>query len=131
MQPKRDYEVGRGKPPKHSQFRKGQSGNPCGRPRGAKNFDTLLIKALDEKVELTHQGERQKLSKRQVILIQLINKAAKGDLRAAKLVLDMANEVERRADVPSQPATLSDADREVRQFVRDRRVTDEEGEPNV
>src|SRR4051794_35897587 len=50
MQPKRDYEVGRGKPPKHSQFRKGQSGNPCGRPRGAKNFDTLLIKALDEKV---------------------------------------------------------------------------------
>lgn len=131
MQPKRDYEVGRGKPPKHSQFRKGQSGNPSGRPRGAKNVDTLLIKALNEKVELFHQGERRQFSKREVIVTQLINKAAKGDLPAMKLVFDMANEIERRADTPSQPATLSDADRQMLQFARDRRVADEEGEPNV
>jgi len=43
----RDYEVGYGKPPHHTRFVKGQSGNPRGRPRGAKNMKTLLNKALN------------------------------------------------------------------------------------
>jgi hypothetical protein len=43
----RDYEVGYGKPPRHSRFVKGQSGNPRGRPPGAKNMKTLLTKALN------------------------------------------------------------------------------------
>ena len=45
-----DYEVGYGKPPRHSRFVKGQSGNPRGRPAGAKNFTTLLEEALNEPV---------------------------------------------------------------------------------
>ena len=36
-----EYEVGYGKPPAHSRFRPGQSGNPRGRPRGARNRPTL------------------------------------------------------------------------------------------
>ena len=46
----RDYEVGYGKPPRHTRFVKGQSGNPRGRPPGAKNMKTLLTKALNELV---------------------------------------------------------------------------------
>jgi hypothetical protein len=41
-----DYEVGYGKPPRETRFAKGQSGNPRGRPSGAKNFATLLREAL-------------------------------------------------------------------------------------
>ena len=41
-----DYEVGYGKPPRHSRFVKGRSGNPRGRPPGTKNLKTLLSEAL-------------------------------------------------------------------------------------
>jgi hypothetical protein len=46
----RDYAVGYGRPPPHSRFKKGQSGNPWGRPPGAKNLKTVLNEALNERV---------------------------------------------------------------------------------
>ena len=58
---KRDYEVGRGKPPVHSRFKKGQSGNPRG-PR-SKNLPALLVDALNEKVVATIDGERREITK--------------------------------------------------------------------
>jgi len=52
-EPTGDYEIDRGKPPRHAGFQKGQSGNPEGRPKGSKNLGTLLSQALDEKVMVT------------------------------------------------------------------------------
>ena len=60
---KRDFEVGRGKPPVHTRFKKGQSGNPRG-PR-PKNLPALLVDALNEKVVVTIDGERQEIAKRE------------------------------------------------------------------
>jgi hypothetical protein len=77
---KRDYEVGRGKPPVHTRFKKGQSGNPRG-PR-AKNLPALLIEALDEPVTATIDGERREITKREAVVTQLVNKSAAADLRA-------------------------------------------------
>lgn len=44
------YEVGYGKPPKHTRYRKGASGNPAGRPKGQRNLATILAHALEEQI---------------------------------------------------------------------------------
>jgi hypothetical protein len=82
-----DYEVGYGKPPRHTQFKKGRSGNPKGRPRGTKNSATLLNEALSEPVVITHNGRRKTITKKQAIMMQIVNKAASGDHRAIQLLL--------------------------------------------
>src|ERR1700738_614513 len=58
-----DYEVGYARPPRHSRFVKGNSGNPRGRPRGAEHIKTLLNEALNELVVVTDHGGRRKVSK--------------------------------------------------------------------
>ena len=77
-----DYEVGYGKPPRHTRFKKGQSGNPRGRCAGSKNLSGLLSGALNELVVVAENGGRRKISKRQAIIKQLVNRSAKGDCRA-------------------------------------------------
>jgi Family of unknown function (DUF5681) len=94
----RDYEVGYGKPPHHTRFKSGQSGNPRGRPPGAKNLSTLLTEALNEPVVIAEDGGRRKISKRQAIIKQLVNRSAKRDWRAVKLLLDILQDIEGRTE---------------------------------
>jgi hypothetical protein len=110
---KRDYEVGRGKPPVHSRFKKGQSGNPRG-PR-PKNLAALLVAALDEPMVATIDGERRKITKREAVAKQLVNKSAGADLRATRMLIDTLKDVEKKAGVthPPEPAPFTAADEEV------------------
>jgi hypothetical protein len=80
-------EVGYGKPPKQSRFRTGKSGNLKGRPRGSRNFATLVEEALAEPVMISENGRRRKASKLEVIVKQLVNKAAQGDHRSIQLLM--------------------------------------------
>jgi hypothetical protein len=84
------YEVGYGKPPRSTQFKPRQSGNLAGRPRGAKNFATALEQELENRVTIAENGKSRRVSKRQVIAKQLVNKAAGGDLKAIPLLLNEA-----------------------------------------
>ncbi len=78
------YQVGFGKPPKKTRFSKGQSGNPKGRPKGAKSLATTLNEAGRQLVQVTEKGRTRKITKLQAIVIQLINEAAKGNLKAIR-----------------------------------------------
>jgi hypothetical protein len=116
-----DYEVGYGKPPRHSRFVKGQSGNPRGRPPGAKNFTTLLNEALDEPVPVTDHGGRRKLSKRRAIITQLVNRSVKADLRAIKMLFDIVRDIERQTEpISSETPQFSEADVKVLEQLRAR-----------
>lgn len=84
------FPVGYKKPPRHTQFKPGQSGNTEGRPKGAKNFATVFEEELRASVEVTENGKRKRISKREAIVKQHVNKAAAGDPRAAAIVLKQA-----------------------------------------
>jgi Family of unknown function (DUF5681) len=109
----RDYEVGRGKPPVHTRFKKGQSGNPRG-PR-PKNLPALLVEALNEPMVVTIDGERREITKREVVAKQLVNKSTGADLRATKMLIDTPKDVEKKAGVapPPELAPFTAADEEV------------------
>ena len=115
-EPTADYAVGYGKPPRHSGFQKGRSGNPKGRPKGSKNFATLLTEALDEKVQVTEDGKRRRIAKRELVIKQLVNKSAAADLRAIKQLTDIVQGIEGRtgaAHPPPSPQAFTAADEEV------------------
>ena len=117
----RDYEVGYGKPPRHTRFELGRSGNPQGRPGGSKNLLTLLNEALKEPVIVVENGRRRKITKRQAIITQLVNQSAKADWRATKILLDILQAIESRSEpAPAETSSFSEADEKVLEQLRAR-----------
>jgi hypothetical protein len=83
MEDNEDFPVGFGKPPKGSQFKKGESGNPKGRPKGSQNLATLFEKTIRQKVTITENGRVRVVTKAEAMFLQMVNKAAKGDVKAS------------------------------------------------
>jgi hypothetical protein len=115
----RNYEIGYGKPPPHTRFKKGQSGNPRGRPAGAKNLKTLLSEALNEMVVVTENGGRRKVTKRRAIITQLVNRSATADFRAIKILLDIVRDIERQTELTTpEISDFSEADEKVLEQIK-------------
>ncbi|MGU3537406.1 DUF5681 domain-containing protein [Methylobacterium sp. A54F] len=82
-----EYKVGYCKPPLHSRFKSGVSGNPRGRPTVANDFDSLIERELNQKVSIPRGARQIQGSKRQAIAFTLVNDAAKGKSWARDYVL--------------------------------------------
>lgn len=78
--------VGYGRPPKHSQFRPGESGNPKGRPRRDRSPKSVFSQLLALKIQ---SGDGKMVSMGEAIMRQLFFAAAKGDHRARTQVLTL------------------------------------------
>jgi hypothetical protein len=125
----RPYAVGKGKPPVHTQFGKDRPGNTGGRPKGTRNADTVVTKALGVRFGVTENGKDRTMSKLEAAVTQLVNKAAGGDLKAIALVLRLNREIEARAQPYGETQPLSDADRTVlEQFAAQVRARKEKGD---
>ena len=93
MSDDRSYEVGYGKPPKHAQWPKGKSGNPKGRPKGSRGLRTDLDRELETKLTITVKGEEITGRAQQLMLHMLARRAAHGDIRASRILLDLVLQV--------------------------------------
>jgi len=89
----RDYKVGYGKPPKSTQFKKGQSGNPDGRPKGAKGVTACLKRELEATITIQEGGRKLRISKAEAMAKQFMNKALNGDIRAIMALLKLDPEL--------------------------------------
>ena len=116
-----DYAVGYAKPPRHTRFQKGKSGNPQGRPKGSKNLTTLLGEALSEPVIVAENGGRRKITMREAIIKQLVKRSATADLRAIKILLDMVRDIEGQTEPASaETRVFTEADEKVIEQLRTR-----------
>jgi uncharacterized protein DUF5681 len=87
-----DYEVGYRKPPKHSRFQPGRSGNPEGRPKGSKNLKTLFERELSERIVVREDGRAMEISRLHAIVKSWVLRAMKGDAKAMSLLINMKRE---------------------------------------
>lgn len=125
-----DNQVGYCRPPKATRFKKGQSGNPKGRPKGSLNVATVFSKTLREKVVVNENGQRKTMSKLEAALKQLTNKAASGDTRALRLLLELARDAEAKQNAGGEQIPIvGELDQEVIEGILNRfRQGDQQGQ---
>lgn len=95
---KAGYEVGYGKPPKHSRFKPGQSGNPKGRPKSAMGLNTIVRTTLTQKVAVRTSAGERKISRIEAVVQKTIELAMKGNPRALAEIIKLYGNA-----VPDEP----------------------------
>ncbi len=75
--------------PRDTRFKRGQSGNPKGRPRGARGNRAILERVAGDRHAVTIHGERQQLSTFQLVIRVVRDEAIKGNARAIRAMDDL------------------------------------------
>ena len=122
------YEIGYGKPPEHRRFKKGQSGNPNGRPKGTKNLKTDLAEELAEKILVTEAGHQQPRSKQRAMIKRLIAEAISGNVNALNALLKLIERLLPASEDTDGEKRLHESDEAIlEQFAARLRAADEKG----
>ena len=133
MKNNNDYEVGYGKPPKNTQFKKGESGNSKGRPSKTKNALTILTSELDKTVVLKENGKEVKLTKRQAMLRHMVNKAVQGDSKAMFFVFNQLLQLDQKEELKAQVSKIFlEEDQEIlKRFLQENSIHNSNNSSNV
>jgi hypothetical protein len=113
MDGQRNYPVGYRKPPKHSRFKRGESGNPKGRPKGTRNLKSDVEEELQRRITVREAGREQPVSKQRGVIMALFNKALQGDPRAINMLLDLIMRFTDEAAADTAEEALSATDQEI------------------
>lgn len=94
-------------PNDNTKFKPGQSGNPNGRPKGARSLSTILREMLEEEIDVNIDGVKSRKQFQEVIIRKLLKKANDGDIRAIVEVFDRVEgkpkqEVDHKATIQDQ-----------------------------
>ena len=85
-----DFKVGYKRPPQHSRFRPGSSGNPSGKQKAVRNLGGDVKRTLEVPVRLNEQGKARRVSTQEAALLRLREMALKGDARSLDRLLALA-----------------------------------------
>ncbi|MET2829307.1 DUF5681 domain-containing protein [Mesorhizobium shangrilense] len=124
--------TGYGRPPVHSRFKPGSSGNAKGRPKKSRNIATEILAELNLPIVVRENGREQKLSKGAVLAKTLVSRALNGDIRAFKILVDLLPaQFQVPSDAkPTEPVNAEDAEILERFFTR-RLLTENEAAPSA
>jgi Family of unknown function (DUF5681) len=101
---------GHGKPPKATQFKPGQSGNPRGRPKGVRNLRSDLANVLEKRVRIREDGQQHRVSGQRAMLLKLFEKALSGDIRAANQLFGMLMKLDADDPPEKEPENVTERD---------------------
>lgn len=97
-----NYAVGYRRPPLHSRFRPGVSGNPAGRRKGTPNLKTILEQVLREQIALREGNVTKKITKAEAIIRGLVIGAMKSDARSQMTLFRLAEQVGQLEETPQE-----------------------------
>ena len=86
--------VGYGRPPLHTRFKAGQSGNPKGRPKNRKNISTVVMQVLDEKIKIKEGDKIKTVTKGEAMVRGTVLKALKGDTKSVMMVVELEEKIQ-------------------------------------
>lgn len=119
-----DYEVGYAKPPRQSQFKPGQSGNPKGRVQRSESLNTIVRKRMLEPVQLKTAAGIERVSRAEALFMKAIDLGGKGQMRAIEKILALycaavpEPQQASGSSAPPDPVDLSAADQAILGILR-------------
>jgi Family of unknown function (DUF5681) len=114
LQPTNNVSIGYGKPPEQTKFKKkGQSGNPYGRPKGSRNLKTLINRELNTTITIEQAGKKRKIRRKDALVKSLVHDALKGRDRPREKVFDYVDRAETLDDAGPTQSELAERDAQI------------------
>lgn len=107
------YPVGYKRPPVHSRFQKGRSGNPKGRPKGAKSLGTIVREQMGARIRVQTANGTRKMARIEALFMKRSDQAGKGDARAMDACFRLYEQYgppDERPDAKAQQNELTQTD---------------------
>jgi Family of unknown function (DUF5681) len=113
-----DYKIGYRNPPKHTQFKPGESGNPEGRPRKRKLIEEVILNELDSVLTVNVGGKSANMNSREALFRTIERKAMQGDPKALKQILALAENEQLKREKPLVIAITDDETGEIIEIIK-------------